>query len=40
MAIRVAGLPASLPTDQIELWTRRLKQVAARAAVTLSGTLR
>jgi flavin reductase (DIM6/NTAB) family NADH-FMN oxidoreductase RutF len=40
MAIRVAGLPASLPTDQIELWTRRLKQVAARAAATLSGTLR
>ena len=40
MAIRVAGLPASLPTDQIELWTRRLKRVAARAAAAMNGSLR
>jgi flavin reductase (DIM6/NTAB) family NADH-FMN oxidoreductase RutF len=40
MAIRVAGLPDSLPTDQIELWTRRLKLVAARAAAAMGGTLR
>jgi flavin reductase (DIM6/NTAB) family NADH-FMN oxidoreductase RutF len=36
LAIRVTGLPASLPTEQIESWTRRLKRVAA----AMSGTLR
>ncbi len=40
LAIRVTGLPASLSTEQIESWTRRLKRVAATAAAAMSGTLR
>ncbi|MDQ2814784.1 MAG: flavin reductase [Actinomycetota bacterium] len=40
LAIRVTGLPADLPTEQIESWTRRLKRVAAAAAAAMSGTLR
>ncbi len=40
LAIRVTGLPAALPTEEIEFWTRRLRRVAARAAAAMSGTLR
>jgi flavin reductase (DIM6/NTAB) family NADH-FMN oxidoreductase RutF len=40
LAIRVTGLAAALPTEEIEFWARRLKQVAARAAAAMSGTLR
>jgi flavin reductase (DIM6/NTAB) family NADH-FMN oxidoreductase RutF len=40
MAIRVTGLPTSLWTEQIESWTRRLKQVAATAATDMAETLR
>jgi flavin reductase (DIM6/NTAB) family NADH-FMN oxidoreductase RutF len=36
MAIRMTGLPASLPTEQIESCTRRLKGVAAAAAAAMS----
>ena len=38
LAIRVTGLPACLPTEQIESWTRRLQRVAATAAAAMSGT--
>jgi flavin reductase (DIM6/NTAB) family NADH-FMN oxidoreductase RutF len=38
LAIRVTGLPACLPTEQIESWTCRLKRVAATAAAGMSGT--
>jgi DNA-binding IclR family transcriptional regulator len=40
MAIRMSGLPASLGTEQIECWARRLKRVAATAAAAVEGTLR
>jgi flavin reductase (DIM6/NTAB) family NADH-FMN oxidoreductase RutF/DNA-binding IclR family transcriptional regulator len=38
MAIRMAGLPTSLRTEQIEAWARQLKRVAAAAAAAMSGT--
>jgi flavin reductase (DIM6/NTAB) family NADH-FMN oxidoreductase RutF len=38
MAIRMSGLPTSLPTEQIESWTRQLKRVAATAAAAMNGT--
>ncbi len=38
MAIRMTGLPGSLPTERIESWIHRLKQVAATAAANLTGT--
>jgi flavin reductase (DIM6/NTAB) family NADH-FMN oxidoreductase RutF len=37
MAIRVSGLPTSLPTEQIESWAHQLKQVAATAAAAVDG---
>ena len=40
MAIRMTGLPASLPTEQIESWADRLKRVAATAAAAMTGTRR
>ncbi|HEV2635640.1 MAG TPA: flavin reductase family protein [Actinocrinis sp.] len=39
MAIRLTGLPAA-PTEQIEAWADRLKQVAAAAGADMSGTHR
>jgi flavin reductase (DIM6/NTAB) family NADH-FMN oxidoreductase RutF len=38
MAIRITGLPASMPTEQIQAWTRRLRQVAAAAAAAMNDT--
>ena len=40
MAIRISGMPASVPTEQIESWTDRLKQIAATAATAMAGTRR
>jgi flavin reductase (DIM6/NTAB) family NADH-FMN oxidoreductase RutF len=40
MAIRISGMPASVPTEQIESWTDRLKQIAATAATAMTGTRR
>ncbi|HEY0934330.1 MAG TPA: flavin reductase family protein [Trebonia sp.] len=37
MAIQVSGLPTSLWTEQIECWARKLKRVAAAAAVAMDG---
>jgi flavin reductase (DIM6/NTAB) family NADH-FMN oxidoreductase RutF/DNA-binding IclR family transcriptional regulator len=37
MAIQVSGLPASLWTEQIECWARKLNRVAATAAAALDG---
>jgi len=36
MALRMSGLPACVPTEEIESWVHRLKGVAA-AAAALSG---
>ena len=38
MAIRMTGLPASLPTEQIESLAGRLKRVAATAAAAMNDT--
>jgi hypothetical protein len=40
MGIRMAGLPTSLRTEQIECWARQLKRVAATAAAAMSGAHR
>ena len=40
MAIRISGMPTSVPTEQIESWTDRLKRVAATAAAAMTGTRR
>ncbi|HEY3882576.1 MAG TPA: flavin reductase family protein [Trebonia sp.] len=40
MAIRATGLPASLWTEQIEVWVDKLKRVAAMAAASMNGSLR
>ena len=40
MAIRMTGLPASLPTEQIEFWINRLKQLATTAPAAMTGTRR
>ena len=39
MAIQVSGLPASLWTQQIECWVRKLKRVAATAAAAMDVNL-
>jgi DNA-binding IclR family transcriptional regulator len=38
MAIRITGLPASRPAEQIESWVHRLKRVAAAAAAAMTGS--
>jgi len=38
MAVRMTGLPTSVPTDQIESWVHRLKRVAATAGAAMTGT--
>ncbi len=38
LAIRMSSLPPSQPTQQIESWVHRLKQVAATAGTTLTGS--
>jgi hypothetical protein len=40
MAIRISGMPTSVPTEQVESWTDRLKRVAATAAAAMTGTRR
>lgn len=40
IALRMTGLPTAVPTEQIETWTDRLKQVAAAAAATPPGGVR
>ncbi len=39
MALRITGMPASVPTAEIEHWIQRLQQVAA-AAATMTGASR
>ncbi len=36
MAIRISGMPTSVPTERIEAWTNRLKRVAATAAAAMT----
>lgn len=40
MAIRICGMPASVPTEQIESWIHRLKQVAAVAGTAMTRGVR
>ncbi|GJF33635.1 flavin reductase [Kitasatospora sp. NE20-6] len=40
MAIRMTGMPASVPAEQIEAWVGRLKQVAAAAGAAMTATRR
>jgi len=36
IAIRMTGMPTSVPTEQIEAWVDRLKQVAAAAGAAMT----
>ncbi|MDL4818623.1 flavin reductase family protein [Actinomadura opuntiae] len=38
MAIRITGMPAAVPAEQIESWVHSLKRVAAAAGAAMTGT--
>ncbi len=40
MAIRIAGMPDSAPSEQVESWVRSLKRVAAAAGAAMAGVRR
>ena len=40
MAIRIAGMPDSGPSEQVEPWVRSLKRVAAAAGAAMAGVRR